>query len=466
MICSANTTVSLPFTVGGTGLIPGIALAPTVLPEAGRVEELFEQASNAFGFTLNQTHSYKEIEDRLLTNLLACDSNPRYQKASLRLPSERGCCNGESDETIEEVRNLLSHSCRLRPTAGCEEKKWSSKGTFTKSLALGMEDLARIAERFEFVDDPKTKEEILAIGRELLDLQRKYADSHYLFTHGMSRVHALLPKLITKLDHRLWPKRDSKDFIFARVVPPAKPMTQLSEIFQELKRKNDHALRYELLCADADLLNRDGSESALYYYLENTNIFREIHLIVCDILTRFAEEFGMDFSTTKCKGDFGSRVIMDTSTWHLFWRRGEYGALLAYAVPKTLIRDPNTNFVYTSIPFGKPVDEVDPLARLQELVSGSDRNTGLSVRLLTSHLRPENGIKAFWVGEKKVQNEHEQKFTDKFTEIAESFFNKILQHCHAQSAPGFLGFFGTKINPECERLLRETAAVTDKVGAL
>jgi hypothetical protein len=439
MTCSMNTNVSLPVHTSWIGPL-GIPLS------SGRIEDLFEQASNELGFALNQSHSYKEIEDRLLFNLMACGSNSRYRKLSLLLPSEKGCCDEKPDKTTEKVRLPLLDICRFRPTPRCDEKKLSSEDTFAKSLTLAIDDLARIAERFQPNDTPETKKEVIAIGRELLDLQRQVSGSHYLFTHGMSRVHALLPKLITELDHRLWPKRDSKDFIFARVVPPASPMTELNEIFQKLKVEDDHDLRKELLSVDADLLNRELYESAFYFYLANYNPFQEINHIVCLILSKFAEEFG--YSITKCEEDFGSGVDTAINTWGL--SEGQrHGALLAYAVPKTLVYDQKTNFIYTSLPYGEPVDQDNPLSRLEELASDPHHDTGLSVRLLTSHLRPENGIKAFWVGEKKTQDEFDLQWRVKFTEIANSFFDKILQHCSAQSAAR---------NAECERLLRETAA--------
>jgi hypothetical protein len=481
MICSSNTNVSLPYTYGATNPLPGIALAPIVSEEA-RIGQLFEQASSALGFALNQTQSYKEIEDRLLGHLMGCDLNPRYHKAWRLMPSGR--CGGEGlDKTIEEVRILLGYICRSRPTTGCEEKKFISKEIFTESLYLQVEDLVRIEESFGS-NDPENSE-MVAIGRELLDLQRKFSDSDYLFSHGMSRLHASLPKLITDLDHRLWPKRDSKDFIFVRVVPPAKPMTELHKIFHEVGRKDDHELRKELLCADADLVNMNPLESALFYYRKDYNIFRNIPWIVCDILTNFAEEFGMDFPMKKCESDWVAdwRELFDrTMNFWDHWEIGRkrvYGALLVYAVPKTLIHNPNTNLVYTSYSMGRPVDQENPLAKLEEMTAGQHQDTdmSMSVRLLTSHLRPELGIRAFWVGERTDQDHltvrltelgwmDKQRWSDKvewsakLSTIADSFFNKVLQHCHAESAPDFLG----AKNAECERLLRETAAGTEAVG--
>lgn len=491
MVHSANASLLLPhsLTYGRTcPLLAGVNFDPTIsrwyglfeesrvgqlferhrLFEEGRIGRLFEQASNALGLTLYQNQSYQEIEGRLLTNLLACDSNPRYQKASLLLPFERGRCgNGGLDETIEKVRKLLSHICYSHPTAGCEEKKLRSKDSFTKSLILGMEDFSRISERFPLYENPENKKEILAIGRNLLELQRKFSNTHYFFTHGMSQTHALLPKLITELDHRLWPKRDSKAFIFVRVVPPNKKSTiQFNDIVQELKgeadgswnmRKDDHDFRNELFSADADLLNQMRGESALGFYLENRNVFTSIRFIVCDILTRFAEEFGLNYS--ECERDLGSGIKL--------FGGGDgndgYGTILAYKIPKTLIHNPKTNFIYTSMPYGYPLNKTDPLADLERLVSGRARE-GMekvkgdynfdSVRFFISHLRPENGIKAFWVKKRKNQNEYDREEADQFTKIADSFFNKILQHCYAQSTPDFPG----SKNAECKRLLKETTA--------
>jgi hypothetical protein len=473
MTCSAITNVSLPPTVPEAGDLTSIAFDP-----GARLEHLFEQASKALGFQLNQTHSCKEIEDRLLAKLMGCSADTRYQKASLLLPFERGICGDEPDKTIDAVRNLLDGICK--------EEKLSSKDSFTKSLNAQMEDLARIDECLQThwnlprPDGPENKKEIVVIGRELLDLQRKFADSHYLFSHGMSRIHAFLPKLITELDRRLWPKRESKDFIFVRVVPPTQRMTHIREIFQRIgawimgsqRRVSDHDLRKELLSVDADLLNREAGESALDFYLSNRNMFHKIHVLVCDILTTFSKQFGFEYSETKCKEDLGSGIAkalggeddLGTALRELRYDVGR-GALLAYAVPKTLVHNPETNFIYTSYPGGGHINRDDPLAGLEGLIEGKWRNQGLSVRLLTSHLRPEKGIKAFWVEEKKEQDPHYLKWEERFNETATSFFNKVFQHCQMQSAWIYWWpQLGTR-NAECERLLSETSTGTKRRGA-
>lgn len=99
------------------------------------------------------------------------------------------------------------------------------------------------------------------------------------------------------------------------------------------------------------------------------------------------------------------------------------------------------------------MDKYNPLLRLEELAAGADQNTGVSVRILTSHLRPEKGIKSFWVSEKIDTHKTAQQVEKAFSDLADKFVKKVEAHCRSCIA--------SKLNAECERLLAETASKTE-----
>jgi len=304
----------------------------------------------------------------------------------------------------------------------------------------------------------------------LLELKREHSDSYYIFTHGMSQTQTQITQFIGNIDHRLWPNRDSKDFIFSRVVSPYKKGTLLKDIFLKLKTQDDHDLRSELLSVDANLLNFYPTESALYYYLVNHNNFHDHSWIVCNVLGTFAQEFNMKFSQKNCR----ARIEFN-SKWKLsIDDEDELGFILAYAIPKKLIDNPDTNFVYTSEPFGKPVDKDNPLAGFKELIKTpssledvSVHPNNISARILTSHLRPENGIKNFILGEFNKKNNFYENQMQNLLKISEHFFQTVVDHCHfwEWSKNSFLDP-SKKVNIECERLILElhleTAVKTSK----
>jgi len=306
-------------------------------------------------------------------------------------------------------------------------------------------DTIRMKKRLGWAPDfPGPKTDL----HELLQLQRNLSDTHYVFSHGLSRTQAKITRLISDLDHRLWPKRDAKGFIFSRVVPSYKIGIPLKEILFTLNSFNDQALRSELLSVDADLLNTEFGESALAYYFNNENAFNNLPWIICDVFKKFSEEFSMDFFEEACLPRIES-LKKNRSFNH------ELGNILVYAVPKNLVHNPETNFIYTSLSYGEPVDKGNPLARLDELVKEPESDTGISVRLITSHLKPENGIKSFLIGKISDKGDADKLQTKEYGEIAEVFYQQIFNHCHTCKLPNPFSKFPEPLNAQCERLVEE-----------
>lgn len=146
--------------------------------------------------------SSEEIQDRLLSNLMACYTDPQYRNASRLLFSE-GCSGVKiSEETIEDVRKLMEHACRSKPVGQCSAGQFSTLQNYQVSLSLLEKDLTKIDRRLPGNVNIYNRAKVSAM-RKLLDLQRQHSDTHYLFSHGMSRMHPTFPKFISELDHHL-----------------------------------------------------------------------------------------------------------------------------------------------------------------------------------------------------------------------------------------------------------------------
>lgn len=378
-----------------------------------------------------------------------------YEKIEIEMrPKSAAEVFGE--RVLRPLVNKL-HSCSDWIFDKSKQKHHSSAEFVDEAVDLVKEAEDMIAKRIKFDNcvydyggnGCKYYNRIHPAARELVRLQKRLSDQYYVFSHGMSQIQNRITKLIGNLDHRLWPSRHSKDFIFSRVVPPNKAGTSLNELLARLT--DDHKMRRELLSADADLLNTEVSESAIDFYLRNSNVFDNIPSIICDVLNNFANEFNMNFYVVECLEKLEIPLVEFDFESVFDFNNKKLGVILVYAVPKNLVHNPDRNFVYTALPYGKPVDKGHPLARLDELVEGPSKNTGVSVRLLTSHLKPENGIKAFLIGDAKDETYEDKLLTQMILKMANSFFQEVVNHCSSYS----YYFFGLDESKECRRLLKE-----------
>jgi len=377
-------------------------------------------------------------------------------------------CGGSAPfKTTSELNAPLPQASML-PSNSLSAFKYDkyniNKNYLDKEQLQRIEDFNRIEKNIPFY---VTKEDpvypiIKHTMHGLIELQKDLSESYYVFSHGMSQTQAKITRFIGDLDHRLWPNRDSKEFIFSRVVPPGKKGIPLKEIFSKLNSQDDHDLRSELLCADANLLNTENYESALDFYMMNANIFTDSTWIICDILRKFGQEFSMEFSEQNCR----SKIIFKSELSSKIFKNdaNNLGAILTYAIPKKIIDNAHTNFVYTSKRFGKPADKDDPLARLEKMIKRLNygetfNNLGNSVRILTSHLKPENGIKSFMIGEVTGKNDFEELQNIQLLKIAQDFFQAIVNHCQTskrQMNP--FSQLSIKVNIQCERLVHELSS--------
>lgn len=349
-----------------------------------------------------------------------------------------------------------------------QDSDFISKEHLKQALLARVDDVYKIARNL-----PYGNERVTQMARKILALQHNIGDEHFLFTHGLSDKHAELTYIIAQLDRALWRFSNATEFHFARAVPLHTPPSPLDEILKQTEHSTDNNMRNELLSMDVFLLNSCRFESALSFFSSNDNIQDNLTEILEQIGHSVISSFDMQDEEKK------SQLIKDFSEMSHHAQFGlQHGArILAYSVPKSLIEDAETNFIYISRPLGKPINSnpncemnnsffstffnyfkgcstfFAKLEAQQKSIrmqdgefyrgGGGDLDT---VRILASHLRPEKGIRSFLLTNEPTSfSEEYANSVVKYGEKISSFVQGILEHCREA--------LKTRDLPPCTQLL-------------
>ena len=208
-----------------------------------------------------------------------------------------------------------------------------------------------------------------------------YSESHYTFTHGQAIKNYFYSLFITQLTKEFKPNYYNSlnvQFRVPETVPPVKNIAEFKIKYPAVT--NDAVIAEELLSVDANFTSEATQESARYFYEKNTNIAVSIstkplyHFIPDNIIvTQFAailEQYCASISNESLAGAF-----------------------YTISIPKKLIQNPETTFIYTSKPYGIAArDSAQTTKTLEDHLEGNDKR--FQYRVLTSPLSLHKGVRA------------------------------------------------------------------------
>ena len=242
---------------------------------------------------------------------------------------------------------------------------------------------------------------------------------HYTFIHGRSLDWKIFSYFTKKLAQAFRPDLKNKLFEFLRAPVKTHLVKNSRDFLRRYREINDDYcfFRKELICADACWISEAYGESAMYYFKENRNAYRSLRNVCYPLITSC-----IDKKTPKRKFlilSFLNKI--QQAIQNLFitlnvMTPNEYmpGELVVICIPKTLVKDCDTNPVYRSLPLGRPCTESQNaeldlpfLEKLQQDEIPEDFvpqngitnffDKSVQYRLSASQLTPKNGVRIFGV---------------------------------------------------------------------
>ena len=337
-----------------------------------------------------------------------------------------------SHEIAASIVNPGQHTDRTRLTKALKRLKIFAPLRTDLSCAAGLSSKTKEFSALAL----KTMETVLG---QALQIRRLHQDTHYVFTHGQSCRLILISYLIKAVRKRIQPNIDMN--FFQPLRSPYTTTTPQSQNLEEQKNSNesikqtlsdlpnlfdptvtDHNFKEELLCADAAFWRFLDLESALSFFTKNLSLLMLSEQVVFNII-----------DSLKPPENQRQRIlsVMNRLFQENAFNFSPCGNLHLICIPKQLIDENPTQFLYPSHSFGRtcrcypPEETLPTLQRLQRedftaYYAHTPENPSKCIpqyRLYSNMLRPEWGVRsfAFTPIEKSLRKRYKEEIEEALT---------------------------------------------------
>ena len=288
---------------------------------------------------------------------------------------------------------------------------------FTSELNVTVSYVARfIWNSLTFLNQEKKTSSVdiqsVAMIARALEIKEIYKQSFHVFLHAQNSGLLVIPDLIKEFIKAIDPQNCPHQFKFLRI-PKEEPLWDITE-YSEAENVDDcvNPAREDLLSVDGYFLHKENWESSIFFMKKNTNIMHSNLFLLESVISHFCPDLEME----KIQ-QFALRVSDITAQ-----DNSKIGNLFLLCIPKEV----SPKVQYRAHPFGNPCDchskeeDLDILEVLQNdqlsseaICYGMDlpRNCNFQdesydfeipqYRLFTPELKPENGVKIYFIPSNK-----------------------------------------------------------------
>lgn len=294
----------------------------------------------------------------------------------------------------------------------------SSRETYQKKICGRAADLVltdRTWERMHIA--PIASLPYSTLFRQFLRLKWKMEKDYYVVTHGQQTAAMPYIKFLTALKAQGEPCSDhfGDDVLRfnSRLSPEHEQCRNVSAYIKKRFPTSSTWLAYEtetreLLSVSLNPWDHTPAESALSFWTANSNIVTDIGEPILHSLPAPYNRISPEL-----KSEILSKLKTLAKDCEINVSAYSPGTLYGICIPKGLVDSPETNILYHSEPYGIPQSKPNDLSMMQQPFSDMSPCQG---RILTSQLKPENGIRV--IGFSEVPSEVISRIQDEVKELA------------------------------------------------
>lgn len=283
-----------------------------------------------------------------------------------------------------------------------------------------------LQQQYPVFSQPSYNEQVSETLYKALEIREIYKTTHYTFLHARMLDWKIFSYLTKKLIKTFRPDLKINLFEFLRIPFKSHCAQNVSDFMNKYEKDDDNIIldfetffRQQLVSVDAFWLSKANLESAMDFFLSNSNLSFGIQYACKPLISSCLKQNNLmhkeliNLSVKKIK------IILNNFRKEIDIFRKEItnqnssipGELMVICIPKTMVKNAQTNPCYRAEAMGIPfpnvkeaVQDIDLLEELQQDKIPANRkdieissHSNVQYRLITSLLNPKNGIRIFGV---------------------------------------------------------------------
>lgn len=241
----------------------------------------------------------------------------------------------------------------------------------------------------------------IAIGRahEIMEL---YKESHFIFSHGKCYYLSLVDDFIKEVVRITQPESCRSLFKHVRLPNVSSQVRNYQDFYHQFQPKdekfNDNSHTKHLIASDWDLQNRTPNESAINFFISNSNIMMRAGDY--SIRRLLKKNLKSSITNRNIRHKLVKNVCNIIEKKSKIEKKNEsnVGAYYLFCIPKAELEKEENNFVYLSHEYGKPCEHYE--GNVSEVIDGLQNKRIKKVcegqvRILTGPLEKSRGSRIF-----------------------------------------------------------------------